>query len=204
MAEEHNALKYGPTISRAGSIAAGGGYGDVGISRLSETLQPNIDLWSRPEWALLRDERIWMVNPSIGGTALETSIVGVFNQVGSGLIVVVQKVLYTSSVLSEFTVRHGANVVFDATSNPNSRDSRRRVDTSVRCGSFAHSQVGAIGFTMLTARRAQNTSEWLDLDIVLAPGFFCGLADTTAGVAVAASFMGYERVAFPGELTNLG
>jgi hypothetical protein len=204
MAEEHNQLKYGSPLSKAASVLSGGGYGDVGVSRLSETLYPCIDLWSRPEFARLREERIWIINPSTGAVAAELAAVGVFNPTDSNLIVVVKGFLVDpSAATTAVQVRVAANstVTFDATSTVNARDTRIPVQTGCRTGSFAHNSAAVIGALMGQYRYLANSAvDEIELDIVLSPGFFLAVQHTAVNVALNATLRGYERVAFPGEL----
>ena len=205
MAEEHNAIKYGSIISNAASIAAGGGYGDVGVSRLGETLQPVIDLWRRPEWALLRGERLWAVNPSNVATAAEFTQVGVRNPAGSGLIVVVTDFntshAATNQILEMFI---GASVAVDSTSTPNARDTRLPILTGVRTVSLATSGAARLGSRLATFNDAAITFNFWTVNVVLSPGFDLYFGPDTVNQAVSVSIRGYERVAFPGELQARG
>lgn len=177
--------------------------GEVGIERVSETLQPNINLWSRPEWAILRGERLWAVAPSQPAVAAEFSQVGIFNPAASGLIVVVDAVMgvaNTTATVQEFML--GANVAFTATGTPNSRDSRTALLVGIQCGSFAHHAGARIGSGALIASIGHNngTYAYWPLNVVLHPGFFLAGGPSVVNTLAAISFFGSERPAFAGEL----
>ena len=205
MAEEHNALKYGPLISKAASIAAGGGYGEVGISRLSETLTPTIDLWSRPEWALLRGERHWMVRPSNIATVAEFTQVGIRNPTGSRMLVVVQWIQVVPVSNEKFSVKYAASSAVDATSTPNSLDTRTSLLAGISTVSLANSAAAALGANLASwSRLSGDSGEPLRLDLVLSPGFDVYVGIDVTNRAIEATFRGYERMAFPGELQTNG
>lgn len=177
---------------------------EKGVERLSETLNPTINLWQLPEWALLRGERIWGVEPSQPAVAGEFSAVGIFNPANSGLMVVVDEIsMPPSATTVSYEASLGPNVVFAATSTPNSRDSRVALLSGVQCGSFAHHSVAHIGSGALIAifGVGTNTYSRYPVNVVLSPGFFFQISATTANAAVQCNFFGRERPAFAGELT---
>ncbi len=176
---------------------------DTGIERLSETLTPTVNLWERPEWALLRGERLWGVAPSQAAVVAEFSQVGIFNPANSGLIVVVKEVGVFNNANAFFDVILGANVPFSATSTPNSRDSRTALIAGIHCGSFAHHAAARIGAGAIvwSFGNSANTYTRYVLDIVLSPGFFLAIGPPTVNQAAQVSLLGYERPAFSGELT---
>lgn len=201
---EHNELKYGSPLSNAAAILSGGGYGDVGISRLGETLTPVLDLWRRPEFALPRGERRWVVNPSDGADVANFSQVGIASPTGSNLIVVVEGFWISDGTNRKMFVRAGANVAFTSTSTPNALDTRIPLLTGLRATSFTHRSAAQMGSNMGEYRFLANTTQVFIYNYVLTPGFFFALAQETINVAINATFFGYERVAFPGELTARG
>lgn len=178
----------------------------VALERVSETLQPTFDLWAkhRPEFSLLRGERLFGVAPSQPAVAGEFGQVGIFNPAGSGLIVIVTDLLGClpgAGVTVE--VQLGANVAFTATSTPNSRDSRTALLTGVQCGSFANHAAARIGSGALITAFGQAVVGYLNLpiNVVLHPGFFLAVGPNIVNTSIGCSFVGYERPAFAGELT---
>lgn len=192
-------------ISRAIRNALQIDDGGIGIERLSETLTPTINLWERPEWALLRGERIWGVAPSAPAVAGQFSQVGISNPNNSGLIVVVQGIggMNMTGVPEIIEVMLGANVAFTSTSTPNSRDSRVALLTGVQCTSFVNQAAARIGSGALIAQLAINGGTYSEyhFPIVLSPGFFVAAGPSTVNRLAALTFFGYERPAFAGELT---
>ena len=87
MSRLHNALTRG-AISDALKRAVGDTRSQGGVERYSETLEPVLDLWSRPEWAILRDEILWGGASTQAAVAGELSFVAVINPLGSGMLTV--------------------------------------------------------------------------------------------------------------------
>jgi len=204
MAEEHNALKYGSPLSTALSILAGGGYADVGVSRLSESLVGLIDLWSVPEAHLLYRQRDWALSPSQSAVAAEFAQVGIRNPAGSNMLVVVEELHVNTSIPGTFELRMAASTTVDATSTPNARDSRIPILTSIRTVSIAHSSAARLGVNMQRYTMLASTPTQYRVNLILAPGFDCYVGPDVVNQAVECSFLGYERVTFPGELQARG
>lgn len=80
MGQQHNELHGAGTIQRAVVEAVGGAGHELGLERLGETLQPIIDIWSRPEWSILRQEHLGLGETEVAaGGAGNRSIVSVRN-----------------------------------------------------------------------------------------------------------------------------
>jgi hypothetical protein len=203
MAEEHNALKYGSPISVAAAAAAGGAYGDVGISRLSESLVAVMDLWGRPEW--LRGERRWAVSPSQAGVAAEFAQVGVRNPAGSNILVVIEDFnLWDAGATTLIEARIAASTVVDATSTPQSRDTRLPFQTGLRTVSLANSAAAILGALNQKFEINPATYAYYPIGVVLSPGFDFFIGPEIVFTTIGATLRGYERVAFPGELGTRG
>jgi len=204
MAEEHNALKYGPVISKAGSIAAGGGYGDVGISRLGETLQPVIDLWSRPEWALLRSEILFARFADSAAVAARFSSIEFVNPAGSQIVAVVSFVLPTTA--SEMNLDAGTAIAANPlVTRGRARDSRYRQlgDSSICTITTGDLAAGLVGpqrrFNGVTGGDLVDRQGW-----VITPGQKLFIIGTAVLTQVTANLGWSERAAFPGELQASG
>jgi hypothetical protein len=203
---EHNALSYGVALSRAAARASGMSEGELGLARLGETLTPILNLWALPEWALLRGERTWAIAPSIGATVAEFSAVGIRNPADSGLIVVVARIVaFVTTTTISLEGRMRASAVVDATSTPNSLDTRVPILTGIQCVSLADSNAAKQGSILFAWQQSNLVGQSaIQTDVVLSPGFdfFVGPAATNA--AIQCSFFGRERQAFPGELQTRG
>jgi hypothetical protein len=88
----HNQLSHSAELQNGIAIAVGLPSTQDGVIRLGETLDPTIDVWSQPEWAYLRGERLGAGRGFAAAVAAEFSIVALGNAAGSGNIVVVDKV----------------------------------------------------------------------------------------------------------------
>lgn len=77
----------------------------TGVERFGETLTPVMDLWSLPEWALLRGEILYARAPipvPAGGAGV-FSAVELVNPAGSGILAVVTSLRNQSGVVGLFT-----------------------------------------------------------------------------------------------------
>lgn len=138
MAEEHNALKYGPRISSAAAVTLGGGYGDVGISRVSESIVVVQDLFdhrTKPEWALPRGEKLFARRVQSAAVAARFSTVELVNPSLTMLLVVDLIQLTTNST---WQIDSGAAVA----ANP--------VVTRGVCEDGRDPQLGAVSIATLT------------------------------------------------------
>ncbi len=68
-----------------------------GIERLSETLQPVMDVWRLPEAGRLRREALCAGNVAVGAVAAERGRVQLRNPANSGLLVVVRQVYHSGT-----------------------------------------------------------------------------------------------------------
>lgn len=205
MAEEHNALKYGPSLSTAGSIAAGGGYGDVGISRLSETLGPTINLWERTDWELLRGEILFARFVTSAAVAARFSGHEIVNALGSGKLVVIRAIDVLSSVEVDAQIDNGGSIAANpVVTRGVALDGRypQLGETSIvtiTSGDFA------AGANLPQQRLSTGTSAQRPLcPWLLPPGRKLFLLGTAVLRAVHVNLFWSERSPFPGELQARG
>lgn len=86
----HNGLTSNPKLQEAYRRALGEqSQSFSGLERGSESLQPIMDLWALPEWALLRGERLFSLQVSAPAVAARNSSVELVNPAGSGILAVV-------------------------------------------------------------------------------------------------------------------
>jgi len=206
MAEEHNALKYGPSISKAASTAAGGGYGDVGVSRLSETLTPTMNLWQRPEWELLRGEILFARSVLVSAVAARNSSAELINPTGSQKLVVLRLIeVILATGLVEFSIDSGAALAANpVTARGVALDGRfpQLGETSIATLVTGDLAAGATNVQWRT--REAGKLGTAPLPWVLSPGR--KLFAVTFGVleSFQANFYWSERSPFPGELQARG
>lgn len=188
-------------ISRAIRNALQVENAEVGVERLSETLNPIMDLWSRPEWNLLRGERIWTASPSTAGIAGEQAVLGVRNPAGSNLIVVVEDVYVTGALVFELRAAPTGAYVPDGISTANARDSRVAQLTGISTQSMASSDVAPPGVVRYFQATTNANGIFYRIEFVLTPGFDFYVVSLNANQGMVATIRGRERPAFAGELT---
>lgn len=205
MAEEHNAIKYGVTLSSAAANAAGGGYGDVGVSRLSETLTPVMDLWSKPEWAHLRQERLYARALLIGAVAARNSSVELVNPAGSSVIAVLEQIQAISTVLDvELSLDTGAAIAANpVVTRGVPLDGRQTLVTpgpTSRCTLTTGDLAAGVAAGLLQYRF--GNLDLITYPAILVPGSKLFVIQATQNQAFRLNLTWRERNAFPGELTR--
>jgi hypothetical protein len=122
MASLHNQLRRTP-FSRALKQALGDTREQGGLERYGETLTALIDLWSQPDWAILREEQLWarvFFSPAVVG---ELSACAITLPVGSSQIVTVDGAVARAGVATvglglaprgniAVTLTQGTNAIF--------------------------------------------------------------------------------------------
>lgn len=89
----HNGLTSNPKLQEAfRRILGEQSQFFAGLERASESLQPVIDMWSMPEWALLRGEIIFSQTTSIAANAGTFQSQEFVNAAGSGVIAVMLEI----------------------------------------------------------------------------------------------------------------
>lgn len=205
MAEEHNAIKYGTALSKAISTAVGGGYGDVGVSRVSETLSPQIDPWARPEWSLLRGEILFARALTSPAVAARFAGIQMLNAPGSSKLVVVTRI-------SRYGGTPGIIIGVDTASTVSLANpvTNRGVSCDTRFPSIGQTSTCQLivgdGATTVALPQVQLTAGDFSTTqpFVIAPGSSLFLLSDTVNAAIFANISFSERTPFPGELQARG
>jgi hypothetical protein len=181
-----------------------GGDSKLQIERVSETLQPTIDMWSHPECEHLRGGKLWALGTEVGATAGEFSAVGLYVQATTNLIVVVQSIDYLgfgAAQRVELQLATGAAIgaTLGTAVTELARDRRSGAPEVVaRVGTDPVATLGTtveFGFSSIT-----EVQSFRNLPIVLTPGFGLIVTNTTVNTALLVNMSGSERVPRPGEL----
>lgn len=181
------------------------------IERFSETLQPTINLFERPEWSILRGELLWVVTPTQAAVGAEFQQVGIRNPTGSGKLVVLER-MFLAAVTSgqkQIEIRGRAQGAVLASAAVSNRDLRHTKTASFQDGlttlGITNSAAARVG-TQLHGFVAGTNNEWggpYELNIVIPPGFEVFAGTATVNLATSFCFVGRERTAFPEELGSL-
>lgn len=208
MASVHNQLSRGPWTA-AIKAALGVSRSDGGIERFGETLQPVFDLWSRPEWRLLRGEYIWGFARSVVAVVGEFSFVGI--RVPAGLeqvLCTVEGINCSSGDGARLFLRYHGNLTaadVDNTGVPTGSDARD--GTFVTAGGAVNwlDGTGVVlggGFAGPASQRVAlaNVEVGFPDPVVLDAGHEIRIYNTTANSELRCSMWGTYRGAFRGEL----
>lgn len=201
MALEHNAISYGTSISKAGASAFGLAEGEGGVSRLSETLGVQADLWSRPEWALLRGEIAFARHVFVAAVALRFSAIELTLDAGENKLLVVKEITSTLNAI-DIVIDNGVAIVANPVVNrgvpldhryPNVGEVSR---AAVTTGDLA---AGAVLPQIQRNANIPATQGW-----VLNPGGKLFIIANVVATAISVSLAWTERSPFPGELQARG
>jgi len=205
----HNELRR-TSLSIALTRALGATKGAVGIERFGETLTPTINLWERPEWAVLRDE--WLcafLRGQAAGAAGTFAAVALVNPANSGLLVVLTALASNVAVAADsitLEIATEAQLAVDLTTQTVGvvRDRRANVAGFV---SRAHVRNGASTVATIGQQVSRVTGPVVEfirfqtgLPIVLPPGHGAVAITNNDASTITVALEWYERRALPGEL----
>lgn len=206
----HNQL-FRQNWSEALKRAIGDNKQEGGLERYGETLTPTIDLWKQPEWAFLRQERLWAATRTVTAIAAEFSMCAIVNPAGSGQIVVIDKItggaaagsfqisLDLASLYSATLALNGSTVLRDERFSP--ANSVVQVFTGTDAALFTNTVETQ---TTPDTRDVVFSSPPYILPPVNVNGPGAGRAlvvqFTTVNTGAHFNFAGYVRAALPGEL----
>lgn len=177
----------------------------TGIERAGETITPVLDLWSRPEWAILRGEipyAMWRTAPAV---AAEFSAVALVNPATTRILAIVDACSMGQSAALQARLFTATEAAIDATLGTilkgNRRDTRLG-NTQSQCELLIGSDASADFGEDLEDRRVA-VAEQLDFrspPIILQPGFGLVMGHTVVNTAVNGWFKWREISGRPDEL----
>lgn len=200
MTQQHNGLGRYTALLSAFTGALGERDSDFsGIERAGETLTPVIDLWSRPEWAWLRDERRYWHSVVVGAIAAERS--GVTVRPPAGVICCVEYI--RSNQLA--TIRVGSALVAPDSEITGIPRDARLIQPGAGNDRNSRTKLGLMtqaiaAFNSSSVQSVFVINQQISLDFIVTPSRelqIVGIADATA-ITVDIGF--WEREALPGEL----
>lgn len=216
MALLHNALTRGPW-----TVAVKGALGDTrsegGVERYGETLQPNIDIWTRPEWAWLRQEQLWAVSQQASAVVGEASMCAISNPVNSDNLVIVTAVSGNVGTLASqlrlgLATRTQIAATLGLQGNAVTRDTRWSKSPTVAVSLVPverwNGSDATAPFDTVLDEVGMDTAGSIVLFTggpwVLEPGAALWTQGNALNSAVRTSFSGYVRKGFKGELEDRG
>lgn len=210
MGQIHNQITRGPWTN-ALKAALGITKSDGGIERFGETMQPVVDLWSRPDWLYLLEVGLWSASESQAAVPAEFSAIAVTNPPTSGNIIVVQVANARIGVANTVAMGLALRTTIAGTltvSNPGDyRDTRFQKNPLLSVfNAPVETWVGSDTVSIDTVQEQQAAvaaAEVVDFKsppYVLKPGTGLFIQNQTLNTLLAVNFAGYVRKAFTGEL----
>lgn len=210
MAATFNEMRRAGTIQAALKNALGMTDQEPGLIRVSESLVAVKDLWSRPEWAFLRQEKLFAIRATVAANVAGISRFQLSNPAGSNIIAVIDELDVTEqTALASYILTDNGAFIAGGLAPLSARDTRW--DIAVGGGSRPTN-------TLQTVDNAAAATSGIVLDSIVVPlnnppaRFFCGVPfiltpgqwiqvqSGTVNHQATFTARGYERVAFPGEI----
>lgn len=208
MGHLHNALHHATALLNGLRVSIGA-VADAdfdGTSRFGETLQPVMDVWSRPEWRLPRGEITYARRISAPAVAARFSGLELINPVGSGVIVNVLTITgesYPQQI--DLQIDSGGALGVTATLRGIALDSRHpQLGEASRCTLVSGDFAAGANLPLWRTASATPAVPFPALPLVLTPGFKLFIFGTVVNTALPASLVWTERLAMEGELTARG
>lgn len=171
--------------------------GFSGIERAGETITPVVNLWERPEWAVLRGETPWSLFHAQAAVAAEFGFVGLRNPASSGGIAVVERIRVWSATASNTSlIRQGPTLAtdIDGLEDLAPRDTRlplTGVGPLQKFHGAGAAQLANDGLETVVLPTALTFGEYVGTRIV-SPGFdlrvYIGVVNTTINVQMVGRF----------------
>jgi len=202
----HNQLQQAGQLLGGIKAALGATDSEGGIERYGETLQPIVNIWDRPEWALLRGEILFSRQVTSPALAARNSVVELVNPSTSRKIAVVrliQLVQATGSV--DFALDTGGSIAANPVTNRGvAMDMRfRQLGETSQCTIVTGDT--AAGVTVNNQWRLREARiDSIPLGWVIRPGTKLFMATFGQLESMQLNLHFSERVPFPGELEVRG
>jgi hypothetical protein len=200
MPHVHNALHH-LTQVQAGYRAALGedGADFTGIERAGETMTPVLDLWSRPEFELLRGEVLYRRAENSPAVAARLSVFELVNPAGSGILAVVTNI-ENDGATPELEISPDSGVAVGlnpATSRGVAVDTRwPNLGEVSRCALVGGDTAAGAAIRVERIAGSSESSK----PYILRPGTKLFIAGLTVNTAISLGISWRERLASPAEL----
>ncbi len=204
MPHVHNALHHATRLQNGYRVVlAEAGADFQGIERAGETITPTLDLWSRPEFGLVRGEVLYRRADNSPAVALRFASFELVNPTGSGVLAVVTRVENDSGAVElELAPDSGAAIAANPVTN-------RGVAVDTRFANLGEASkcamVGgdlAAGAAIRVERIAGSGAS--DQPWIIAPGRKLFIIGLTVNTAISVGVSWHERIASDEELATMG
>lgn len=203
----HNAITKFAQLADSYRRALGESQGFSGLERASETLQPTLDLWSRPEWAWLRGEILAFGQQSVAAVVGQAGFGALWVPATAGFLATVTRArFYTAGVADTYELRLDGFAVAAAggaiaASGPFDGRSRAYAGTGQQTVTQFRQGTSAAAFGTLAEHYVNVANTFLDLplNIVLPPGCGMHIQCATVNTIFRIALNWIERPLLPGE-----
>lgn len=216
MGELHNGIQYATELAASAAIIAGVDRNAEGMSRLSETLSPSIDLWKIPEAYWLRREFLWVSSRTQqAAVAAELGAIAVANPpltVQPGWLFTVSGAWVRAQTTQQafsigVSLRSTIAATLALTGSILARDTRSGLTPASLYLPLPFELYGGSDATAIDTQLEVSGSSVLGettyfrtMPYVLRPGLGLFLQGSTVNLAFDGGFWGTARRALPGEL----
>ena len=159
----------------------------------------------RPEWGFLQNCRYAQGRGLDAANAGDTSHVGLQNPVGSGAIMVIERIMMANTTANALTLNLaiGIGITPDASGGETFLDTRYGVAANFPTGNIVLlTQVAGVGTLIDQVRVTANSVLTYPGPFILGPGGFFVVRGAAANQSATAAFRWYEYSASDGELLN--
>lgn len=194
--------------------ALGDTQGTSGIERFGETIEPIVDLWGQPEWALLRRENLFGDVHTAGAVVAEFTWVAVVNPAGTRHLVILERARVGAG--AGMTANMASMLAADvaATTALVKRVALSDLRTAVSSGSAVLRGVAELwagsdpvntgnANDIAVIQTTSNDAAFQNLPLVIPPGFAVVFQGNTVNTSLRVSVSGRERTVLPGEPLRL-
>lgn len=211
MASIFNELRRAGELQSALKSAVGMTDQEPGLIRADESLHSVIDLWSRPEWFFLRREKLFSIRATLAANVAGIARFQISNPVNSGIITVVTELqVIEQTALASYILTDSGAFIAGGLAPLSARDSRWDIAAgggsrpTVTLQTVDNTAAAASGIIIdsIIAQLNQSPSRFsCGLPFVLTPGVWLQVQSGTVNHQATFIASGYERNAFPGELS---
>lgn len=209
MGQVHNELHVASL--QLGIRRAVGGDMEVEIERVGETLTPVLDLWTQPDWFFLRNVRRFAISVPLAANVAGIARFQISVPATARVITVIEELsVIENTAATEYAITDTGAFIAGGLAPCSALDSRwqiapgggsRPTQTLQTVDNTAAAQSGIIVDRISVPTNTYGLSFRAGVPFTLSPGNYIQVQSNTVNHQCRFQVRGYERTAFPGELS---